>query len=160
MDVFLKRVKKFSLMAYAIAGASLTFLMSITILDVILRYFRRPIPGTYELVGFAGAVVVGFALPFTSWVRGHVYVDFLLLRFPGRLREAFHILTRSIVFFLFSLMGWNLIKFAVDLRRSGEVSLTLQVPFYPVPFALGLCCFLQCLVMVCDIVKVVRGEYE
>ena len=51
-----------------IAGTSLTFLMLLTVGDVILRYFKRPIVGTYELVAFSGAVVIGFSLPFTSWM--------------------------------------------------------------------------------------------
>ena len=35
----------------------------LTLVDVILRGFKRPIVGTYELVALAGAVVIGFSLP-------------------------------------------------------------------------------------------------
>jgi len=42
-----------------IAGIAITFIMLLTVLDVILRSFRRPIVGTYELVAFSGAIVVG-----------------------------------------------------------------------------------------------------
>jgi TRAP-type C4-dicarboxylate transport system permease small subunit len=160
MEVFLKGIRRISIIFYTIAGGSLTFLMAITILDVILRYFRRPIPGTYELVGFAGAFVVGFAIPFTSWIRGHVYVDFIIMRLPRRIRNAFNIATRFMVIILFFFMGWNLMKFAIDLSRSGEVSVTLQLPFYPFTFAVGICCLLQCLVMLSDIIKIIKGIYE
>ena len=34
-------------------------------------------------------------------------------------------------------MGWNLFKYALDLQKSGEVSLTLQMPFYPSPMEWG-----------------------
>ena len=57
---------------HGIAGASLVFLMFLTIVDVLLRAFRMPIPGTYELVGFAGAVAIGFAMPLVAWSRGNV----------------------------------------------------------------------------------------
>ncbi len=43
---------------------------------------------------------------------------------------------------------------------AGEVTPTLRVPFFPVTLALGLSCLLQCLVMVADIVKIFRNEYE
>jgi TRAP-type C4-dicarboxylate transport system permease small subunit len=134
--------------------------MLLTIADVVLRGFRRPVVGTYELVAFAGAVVIGFSMPLTSWFRSHVYVDVLIAKLSRNARNAFNVATRVVVTGLFAVIGWNLFKFGVDLRRSGEVSLTLQVPFYPVAFGLGACCFVQCLVMVCAVVKVFGGGYE
>ena len=61
---------------------------------------------------------------------------------------------------LFILLGWNLIKVGMDLYRTGEVSLTLQLPFYPVAFGVGVCCFVQCLVFVVHIFQVLGGKYE
>ncbi|MCK7469056.1 MAG: TRAP transporter small permease [Desulfosudis oleivorans] len=72
-----------------IAGIAITFIMFLTVLDVILRSFRRPIVGTYELVAFSGAVVVGFAIPLTSWMRGHIYVDFFTGKLPKTARIRF-----------------------------------------------------------------------
>jgi hypothetical protein len=51
-------------------------------------------------------------------------------------------------------------KYGMDLRRYGEVSSTLRIPFYPLVYALAICCFIQCLVLLCDLVKIHRGEYE
>jgi TRAP-type C4-dicarboxylate transport system permease small subunit len=160
MEGFLSRVKDISRFFNLIAGISLSFLMFLTIFDVVLRFFRKPIVGTYELVAFAGAVVIGFSVPFTSWMRGHVYVDFLILRFTQKTRNILHILTRCLVIWLFLMIGWNLIKYGMDLHKSGEVSLTLQVPFYPVAYGLAICCFIQCIVIFCDILKILGGEYE
>jgi TRAP-type C4-dicarboxylate transport system permease small subunit len=134
--------------------------MLLTVGDVILRYFKRPIVGTYELVAFSGAVVIGFSVPLTSWMRGHVYVDFLILRFSQKIRNVFNIITRCLVICLFLLIGWNLMKYGMDLYKSGEVSLTLQMPFYPVAYGVGICCFIQSLVVLCDIVKIFGGKYE
>ncbi len=143
-----------------IAGISLTFLMLVTIADVILRRFRIPIVGTYELVAFSGAVVIGFSLPMTSWLRQHIFVDFFIIRFSKKVQSIFNVSTRGIVIVLFVLLGWNLFKYSLDLQRSGEVSLTLRIPFWPVAFGVGICCFIQCLVLICDIVKIFGGEYE
>jgi TRAP-type C4-dicarboxylate transport system permease small subunit len=160
MKGFLSKVRGLSRFLNIIAGISLTFLMLLTVMDVILRTLKRPIVGTYELVAFSGAVVIGFALPLTSWMRGHIYVDFLTLKFQKPLRDIFNITTRCLVIILFFLIGWNLIKYGMDLQKSGEVSLTLQMPFYPVAYGVGICCFVQCLVMMCDILKILGGEYE
>jgi len=143
-----------------IAGISLTFLMLLTIADVILRRFRIPIVGTYELVAFSGAVVIGFSLPMTSWLRQHIFVDFFIIKFSKKVQNVFNVCTRVIVIVLFAVMGWNLFKYALDLQSSGEVSLTLRIPFWPVAFGVGVCCFIQCLVLICDIVKIFGGEYE
>ena len=134
--------------------------MLLTMSDVILRTFKRPVVGTYELVAFAGAVVIGFSLPLTSWIRAHIYVDFFILKFSKKVQDLFNLVTRCIVFVLFVLIGWNLLKYGMGLQESGEVSLTLQMPFYPVAYGLGVSCFVECLVMVCDVVKIFRGEYE
>jgi TRAP-type C4-dicarboxylate transport system permease small subunit len=160
MKGFLSKINGLSRFLNIIAGISLTFLMLLTVMDVILRTLRSPIVGTYELVAFSGAVVIGFAVPLTSWVRGHIYVDFFILRFSKTVRNIFNIATRSLVIILFFLIGWNLIKYGIDLQKSGEVSLTLQMPFYPVAYGVGVCCFVQCLVLICDIVKISGGEYE
>ncbi len=160
MKGFLDKISGISRLLNVIAGVSLSFLMCLTISDVILRSFRRPIVGTYELVAFSGAVVIGFSMPFTSWVRGHVYVDFLILRFSQKIRNVFNIITRCLVICLFLMIGWNLIKYGMDLYKSGEVSPTLHFPFYPVAYGIGVCCFFQCLVFLCDILKIRGGKYE
>jgi TRAP-type C4-dicarboxylate transport system permease small subunit len=160
MKGFLDKINGVSRFLNVIAGVSLTFLMLLTVMDVILRSLKRPIVGTYELVAFSGAVVIGFSVPLTSWVRGHIYVDFFILRFSQKVRNVFNIATRCVVIILFFLISWNLIKYGMDLQKSGEVSLTLQMPFYPVAYGVGICCFVQCLVLICDIVKIFGGEYE
>ena len=143
-----------------IAGIAITFIMFLTVLDVILRSFRRPIVGTYELVAFSGAMVIGFAIPLTSWMRGHIYVDFFIAKLSRTARSIFNVTTRCLGIVLFFLIGWNLIKVGMDLQQSGEVSLTLQLPFYPVAYGVAVSCFVQCLVLLADIVKIFRGDYE
>ena len=160
MEFFLNRIRGVSRLTYLIAGIGVTFMMLLTVADVILRYFGRPILGTYELVAFSGAVVTGFSIPFTSWVKGHIYVDFFISRLSQNTRNIINIATRCLGIVLFLVIGWNLMKYGMDLQKSGEVSLTLQIPFYPVAYGIGLCCFVQCLVLVGDIIKIRGGTYE
>ena len=160
MQSLIDKIHGLSKLLNVLAGVAITFIMFLTVVDVILRSFRRPIVGTYELVAFSGAVVIGFAVPLTTFLKGHVLVDFFVLKFPKTIRNPMHILTRLLGILLFSLLGWNLIKLGMDLYRTGEVSLTLQLPFYPVAYGLGVCCFVQCLVLVAHILQVIGGTYE
>ena len=116
MKSFLDAVKGASSALAAIAGAALCFLMLLTIADVVLRILGRPIVGTYELVGLGGAIAIGLSLPLTSWVRGHIYVDSFVARLPRLPRAILNIATRLLVLALFFLIGWNLLKYAMDLR--------------------------------------------
>ncbi|MBA4417747.1 MAG: TRAP transporter small permease [Syntrophus sp. (in: bacteria)] len=134
--------------------------MLLTVADVGLRLFGRPIVGTFELVGLGGAIAIGFALPITSWLRGHIFVDFLVRRLPRSGQAFFNIATRLLSILVFILIGYNLFLYAAGLFRSGEVTLTRQVPFYPIAYGIGVCCFIECLVLIGDIIKVIGGEYE
>lgn len=160
MKGFLSVVKGVCTFLNVIAGISLTFLMLLTIADVAFRFFKMPISGTYEMVAYSGAVVIGFSLPFTSWLRGHIFVNFLVLSFSKKAQKIFNLTTRCVVLALFLLIGWNLMKYGVDLFKSGEVTPTLRLPFYPIAYGVGVCCFVECLVMIGDIHKILGGEYE
>ncbi len=160
MKGFLAAVKGASLALAAVAAAALTLLMLLTIADVVLRILGRPIVGTYELVALGGAIAIGLSLPLTSWVRGHIYVDSLVARLPRLPRAILNVATRLLVLALFLVIGWNLLRYALDLRSAGEVTPTLRVPFFPVTLGVGLSCLIECLVMASDIVKIFRNEYE
>jgi TRAP-type C4-dicarboxylate transport system permease small subunit len=138
----------------AIAAVALSFMILLTVADVILRSFRKPIIGTYELVALSGAVIIGFSIPFTSWVKGHVYVDFFILKLSQRGRKIFNLITKCLGIGLFLIIGWNLLILGMDLYKAGEVTLTRHIPFYPVLYGIGVCCFFQSLVLFCDILKI------
>lgn len=136
---------------YIIAGIALVSSMFLTVLDVFLRIFKRPIVGTYELVGLLGAIVIGFAMPQTSRVRGHVVMDFLTDRVPALLKSILHVFTRLLGIVTFAIIGWNLAALGNDFKTVGEVSATLQLPVYPVAYGLAACCAVECLVLFVDI---------
>ena len=160
MRRFLSAVLALSTALHWVAGASLLFLMLITVTDVVLRAIGTPIPGTYELVGFAGGLAIGLALPMTSWRRGHVEVDSFVIRLSPRVRAAVQITTRLAGVAIFSILAWNLFRLGLDLRASGEVSPTLELRFYPVLFGLAFAALLQTGVLCAQVALIRRGEYE
>jgi TRAP-type C4-dicarboxylate transport system permease small subunit len=149
-----------------IAGVTLVFMMIVTLSDVILRAFGKPILGAYELISFSGGIVVGLAIPYTSWMKGHIYVDVLIDRLPRQKNTAFrrkdivNVITRCAGIVLFLLIGWSFFGMAGSLYASKEVSQTLRLPFYPIAYGLSVSCFIQSLLLFCDILKIVGGEYE
>jgi hypothetical protein len=43
--------------------------------------------------------------------------------------------------------------YANDLRLSNEVSLTLELPFYPFVYGIGLSAAIVCLILLCDLMN-------
>lgn len=138
---------------YWVAGAAIVAMMILTCADVILREFRRPIPGTYELVCFLGAAAVAFAMAHTSVERGHVAVSIVVQLLPQRIQALIEGITSSFGFIFFVLIAWQSVLYALDLQHSGEVSLTLRLPFYPFVYGIGFAAAAVCLVLLTDMVK-------
>ena len=159
MSGFLRTIFRITLFMNLIAGIALTFIILLTVCDVVLRALGRPILGVYEIVAMAGGVVIGFVTPFTSWVRGHIFMDFVIERLSRRAKCAFDIATRCVGIALFLMISWNVFKIGRNLYSVDEVSLTLQLPLYPIAYGVGFCFFVLSVVLFCDILKVVEGNF-
>ncbi|MDP2968297.1 MAG: TRAP transporter small permease [Deltaproteobacteria bacterium] len=143
-----------------IAGIALTFMMFLTVADVLLRAGGRPIIGTYEIVALLLALVIGFGIPQVSLDRGHVYMEFLLERFSKRGKNMMNTFTRLLCLTLFAFIGYNLFSVGAGYYASGEVSATIKIPFYPVAYGVAVCCLLECCVFILEIIKIWRGGNE
>ncbi len=109
--------EKLSRVLNGIALCALTFIMLLTVSDVVLRFFGHPIVGTFEVVGFCGAVVIGFALPLTTWERGHIFVDFLTQKMSKAAKKWMDLSTRVLCIVLFAVVGWNLFIYSHKLMH-------------------------------------------
>jgi TRAP-type C4-dicarboxylate transport system permease small subunit len=160
MKTILKITSKLALGTHVIAGLGLAFMLVVTMTEVIMRAFGKPIVGSYELISFTGGIIIGFAIPYTSWKKGHVFVDSIINTFTPEKRDVINVTTRCLGIGLFIFMGWNFISMGLDLYTTKEVSTTLKLPFYPIAYGIGASCFVQCLVLGADILTIVGGEHE
>lgn len=138
---------RLSKVLFAVAGAAIVAMMLLTCADIVLRLFRMPIPGTYELVSFLSAVCVAFAMAHTSVQKGHIAVSVLVQLLPERLQALVDSLTTGLSIALFGLIAWQSFRYAGSLRQAGEVSMTLQLPFYPFVYGIALSAVAVCLVL-------------
>jgi TRAP-type C4-dicarboxylate transport system permease small subunit len=143
-----------------IAGVAVTFMMLLTVADVLLRAGGHPIIGTFEVVALSLALVIGFAIPQVSLDKGHVTMDFLLEKLSKRAKDVMNTFTRILGLIFFAFIGFNLFNVAARFHASGEVSPTIKLPFYPVAYGVAVCCLLECFVFIFDIVRIWRHEYE
>lgn len=143
-----------------VGGSALVFIMLLTSLDVIVRYLGYPIQGSYDIVGLGGAVILGFALPRTSWDRGQITVDILTEKMSRKVNFVFAIFSRCASAFLFLLLGWNLANLGVSFHKTGEGTMMLGIPLYPIVYALMLCSFAEFLVLLLDIARICGVKEE
>jgi TRAP-type C4-dicarboxylate transport system permease small subunit len=160
MDQAYKMLQKVSKVLNIIGGTALTLMMFLTVSDIFLRAGGHPILGTYEMVSLMLAIVIGFTIPQVSLDRGHVYMEIVLDRLSKNNKAILNTFTRVLCIFLFAVIGYNLFMVGNEFHASGEVSSTLKIPFFPIAYTVGICCFVECLVFILDVVKIWRGQYE
>jgi TRAP-type C4-dicarboxylate transport system permease small subunit len=160
MDSFFNILQKVAKGLNVVGMCALTFMMFLTVVDVLLRAGGHPLVGTYEVVSLSLALVIGFSIPSVSLDRAHVFMEIILERLGPKGKAIMNTFTRIVCIVLFLLIGYNLFSVGNEFKSSGEVSPTIKLPFYPVAYGVGVCAFIECFVFVFDIVKIWRGQYE
>lgn len=156
-------IAQFSTLLRNLAGVALSFMMLLTVADVLLRNaFDSPIFGSVEIVRGTLAFMVFFGIPETFLRRGHVTVDIADHLFSERVigwSNAFaQVLT--LVFMVVTL--WTMLGRAHDSYSFGDVTTDLSIPliWFWVPLLIGGLCsvFAVLLLTVEDIKKLLTQE--
>ena len=121
-----------------VAGIFLLGMIALTCANILLRYFWFPVRGTFELMGFFGAVAAAFALGYTQVRRGHIAVDVLINTFSEKTRRALGIINGAVGVIFFALVAWQIALKAGTLRMTGEVTETLRIIYYPFTYAVAI----------------------
>ena len=143
-----------------VAGTFMVAMILITCANIFSRLVWVPIKGTFELMGFFGAVVTAFALGYTQAKKAHISVDILVNRFPKRVQKCINGINYVVCMIFFILAGWQIAKLANTLRTSGEVTETLRIVYYPFTYGVALGCFLLALVLLVDLLKLFFTKNE
>ena len=137
MNIIFKALDKFSNLLKIIGATALTCMMLLTVVDVIGRFFKHPIFGSVELVGFLATIVVAAALPYTYKVDGHVGVEILVRLLSKKTQLIIDLFTRTLTLILFGLVAWQMFLYAADIHETGEVSMNLEFPIYYIVYLLA-----------------------
>jgi len=140
-------------------GFFLIAMILLTCANIFLRLVWTPIRGTFELMGFFSAIVTAFALGYTQIHRGHIGIDIVVNQFSEKTQRILNGISYFICMVFFSIAGWQIARWATVLRKTGEVTETLRIIFYPFMYAVSLGCILLALVLLVDLLKVLfRGK--
>jgi TRAP-type C4-dicarboxylate transport system permease small subunit len=144
INVFLNRVLTVT------GGAFLMGMILLTCANIFIRQIHIPIRGTFELMGYAGAVVTAFSLGYTQLTRGHICVDVLVKTYPAPLKRFVGFINHGICALFFFTASWQVVKKAMILKNAGELSETLRIIYYPFTMAVAFGCFVLALALFTD----------
>lgn len=131
-----------------VAGVSLMVMILVTSAEVVLRVFRLSMTGAYDLVKIAAALTIAAGLPYTTAIKGHVAIEYFFHKLGRRGRAVVDAAMRLVAIALFSLLAWGCVDYGNSLRSKGEVSMTLQLPVFWLPYVLAGSCALVVLIKV------------
>jgi TRAP-type C4-dicarboxylate transport system permease small subunit len=150
-------VHKGDIVLYSIAGGVLAFMIVLTLVDVILRNFGHPITGSMEIIQYGGSIVFAFSIPYATWIGAQVLVDLLTHKLSPRNLKRIQVATRTVGIVLFLFVAYNFFLYAVDVKRTGELTASFKIPYYPFCYAISLSFLFQSLTIFCDLIKTLQG---
>jgi TRAP-type C4-dicarboxylate transport system permease small subunit len=133
------------------AAGTLALLIFLTCGDVILRYLRHPIRGSFEISGFLLLLTISFAIAHTQILRGHIAIGIFVERFPQRAQAVFDVIAHLLGLGVFALFAWQCVNLGTTWLRVSQVSDTLGIPTYPFLYVIAFSCFVMCLVLLIDL---------
>lgn len=132
-------------------GMFLVGMIILTCANIASRAVWVPIRGTFELMGYFGAVVTASALAFTQLNRGHIAVNVLIHRFSEKTQRRLNAFNNAACTLFFAVVAWQIALKAHGFMMTGEVSETLRVIFYPFTYAVAAGCAVLGLVFLVDL---------
>ena len=134
--------------ALAVAAMGGLLLLALaTTADIVLRYaFASPIRGFVDIASLAGAVLLAACMPYVLATRGNIAIDALGNWLGGAKRRVLHRFAAGVSAAYFALMGWQYVRFALDMQDTGQSIPVLRWPVWPWWAAVALCIVIAALV--------------
>jgi len=144
-----------------ISGMMLVAMMLVTCGDVVGNMFGHPLLGSEEIVSLLAALLIAFSLPAAHQEKAHIGVDMLYLKFSPRLKKINNVIISVLTSIFFVLVAWECFKYALDLKRIGQVTAVLELPLYYVLYAVAAGCGFLSLVVVSQLFNMIKeGSHE
>jgi len=141
-----------------LGGVFLVGMIVLTCANILSRLIWVPIIGTFEMMGFFGAIVTAFALGYTQIKRGHIAVDVLVNTFSDKVKKTLSIINNTICCLFFLVAAWQISIKANTLMNTGEVTETLQVIYYPFTYAVAFGCLVLSVTLMTEIIRAFLPE--
>ena len=141
-----------------IGGLFLLMMVLLTCANIFFREFGLPVRGTYELMGFFGAVIFALCLAFSHEKKEHLYVNIIYDRLPVFLKRVFSMINKAVCLVFFFILAYQLVKKAFVLKDVGELSETLRISYYPFILVTAFGVFVLAVLLLYELVLKIGGR--
>lgn len=156
MNAIINGLKRLRSVLKIIGAVSLVGMMVLTCADVVGRYLGHPIFGSVEIVGYLAVMTAIMSLAYTHKEKGHIGVEILVRNFSKHTQDGIEIFTHVIGAVLSGVITWRMFLYAGTIRRSGEVSMNLELPEHIIIYVASFCFFVLLLTMIEEIVAATK----
>ena len=140
MPLFKKVTEKVADILEYLAIAGVMIMVLINCADVLgSKLFGWPVPGATELISLLQLATLALALGATQKVRGHINVEMFIYLLSERKRSIMVAVTLLFELIIFIYLLKEAVNYGNSLKLAGEVSGTIQIPFYPFAYLLAVC---------------------
>ena len=131
---------------------------SVTCLDVAgAKLFNLPVPGSTEVISLAQVVTIVFAIATTYLHKGHISVEMFMTNRHPVVKSLIRIFVVSLGLMLFSVLLYQGVLLGNEYLSSGEVTATIQLPFYPFAYAFAIAMIPIVLLLLAELIKEIKG---
>lgn len=133
-------------------------LMFLTAVDVIGRFFGRPISGSYQISELTQLWIICLAWPLTVSMSSHVSVTFIISRLPTIAKQIAGVLVNFVAMAIFAIIAWKGFEMVMRSREQAELVNILDIPIYPFQIAVPIGAALSFLVYLVQLVFLAAGR--
>ncbi len=154
----MKLIRKITAGARVLVMIAVVFMMLITVVDVVLRkFFLSPILGVTEYSQMI-MVIILLAAASTGMADGHIKVDLVTSRLPGKVQRVLEIITLILTCAMALLMATSVAYAGYKAVLSGLKFLTVKISQAPFIFLYALGLFVLAIAAVCLLIEAIRGK--
>jgi TRAP-type C4-dicarboxylate transport system permease small subunit len=140
------------------SGLAIVVLTGIAAANMLLRVIYVPINGSYELIGFCGAVATGFAFGYTQVRKDHIIVTIFTDKFSPKTNKVLDGLNYFVNMIFFFIVSRETLKWGFKIAQTGELSETLKIIYHPFIYCLSLGFAVLSFTLLIDFLKVLWGK--
>jgi TRAP-type C4-dicarboxylate transport system permease small subunit len=142
---------------HVIAGIGMIYVLLISVADIIMnKVFKDPINWAFDSIGLVAVIAIVFAIPGVQVNHGHIEVEILEERLSRFWRKINGLFINVLGLILWSIVAWRSFLYGIDILRSGEVSMTVEMPIYPFIWFQGICAIVVVLVLLLQTINIFR----
>ncbi|MFW5870646.1 MAG: TRAP transporter small permease [Candidatus Sumerlaeota bacterium] len=146
-QIYHSGLRNFVIGLMAASGLAVLGMMAVTCIDVVGRMFGHPLKGSIDIVSLLGGVAIACALPYTTAVKGHVAIEYFFHKLHRIGRIVVDTMVRLVAILLFGLLAWRNVHYGLSFMESRQVTPTLQLPLFWLPWLISICCLAVVLVI-------------